>query len=60
MNINGSQPIKINVNEIMREKRELWENANIDKSKDKDDWSDEFISLFILIFFLNNLKKYFS
>jgi hypothetical protein len=37
MNINGSQPIKINVNETMREKRDLWENANIDKSKDKED-----------------------
>ena len=24
MNINGSQPIKINVTETMREKRDLW------------------------------------
>ena len=24
MNVNGSQPIKINVNETMREKRDLW------------------------------------
>jgi hypothetical protein len=37
MNINGSQPIKINVNETMREKRDLWEHSNIDKSKDKED-----------------------
>ena len=37
MNINGSQPIRINVNETMREKRDLWEHSNIDKSKDKED-----------------------
>lgn len=37
MNINGSQPVKINVTETMREKRDLWENANIDKNTDKAD-----------------------
>lgn len=38
MNVNGNQPIKINVTETMREKRDLWENANIDKNTDKADW----------------------
>jgi hypothetical protein len=37
MNVNGNQPIKINVNETMRERRDLWENANQDKSTDKAD-----------------------
>ena len=37
MNVNGNQPIKINVTETMREKRDLWENSNIDKNTDKAD-----------------------
>jgi len=37
LNVNGNQPIKINVNETMRERRDLWENANIDKNTDKAD-----------------------
>lgn len=35
MNVNGNQPIRINVNETMRERRDLWENTNIDKNTDK-------------------------
>lgn len=35
LNVNGNQPIKINVTETMRERRDLWENANIDKNTDK-------------------------
>jgi hypothetical protein len=37
MNINGLQQIKVNVSEVIRERRDLWENANIDKSTDKAD-----------------------
>lgn len=35
MNINGLQQIKVNVSEVIRERRDLWENANIDKNTDK-------------------------
>ena len=35
LNLNGNQPIKINVNEVSRERRDLWEKTNIDKSGDK-------------------------
>ena len=38
LNVNAHQPIKLHVTEAMREKRDLWENANIDKSNDKQDW----------------------
>ncbi len=37
MNINGNQPIKINVTQTMREKRDLWQNANQDRNTDKAD-----------------------
>lgn len=37
LNVNAHQPIKLHVTEAMREKRDLWENANIDKSNDKQD-----------------------
>jgi histone deacetylase 1/2 len=37
IDVNGdNQPIKINVNETMRAKRDLWENANHDKNTDKN------------------------
>lgn len=35
LNVNGNLPVKINVTETMRERRDLWENANIDRSNDK-------------------------
>jgi len=38
ININGQQQVKVNVNEVVREKRDLWENANVDRSTDKADW----------------------
>ncbi len=37
LNINGSQPIKINVTETMRQKRDLWQNANQDRNNDRVD-----------------------
>jgi len=37
ININGQQQVKVNVNEVVREKRDLWENANVDRSTDKAD-----------------------
>ena len=37
LNVNANIPVKVNVSEVMREKRDLWENANIDKSNDKAD-----------------------
>lgn len=37
LNVNGNQPIKINVNEVMTQRRELWEKANIDKNTDRAD-----------------------
>lgn len=37
LNVNANCPIKLHVNEAMREKRDLWENANIDRSNDKAD-----------------------
>ena len=37
ININSTnQPVKINVSEVSRERRDLWEHANIDRSGDKD------------------------
>lgn len=39
LNVNSNQPVKLHVTEAMREKRDLWENANIDRSNDKQDWS---------------------
>lgn len=38
LNVNGNQPIKINVTETMRERRDLWENANMDRNTDRADW----------------------
>ena len=35
MNINGPQQVKINVSEVIRERRDLWENANTDKNTDR-------------------------
>ena len=36
MDINGqSQPVKIHVSEVVRERRDLWENANQDRNTDK-------------------------
>lgn len=37
LNVNANAPVKIHTSEVMREKRDLWENANIDKSNDKAD-----------------------
>lgn len=37
LNVNGNQPIKINVTETMRERRDLWENANMDRNTDRAD-----------------------
>lgn len=37
LNVNSNQPVKVNVSEVAREKRDLWENANIDKNTDKAD-----------------------
>ena len=37
LNINGNQPIKINVTETMRQKRDLWQNANQDRNNDRVD-----------------------
>lgn len=37
INVNANMPVKIHASEIMREKRDLWENANIDRSNDKAD-----------------------
>ena len=35
LNVNQNQPVKINVSEVARERRDLWEQANIDKNTDK-------------------------
>ena len=35
LNVNANMPVKIHASEIVREKRDLWENANIDRSNDK-------------------------
>ena len=35
ININQNPPLKINTNEVGKEKRDLWEHHNIDKNTDK-------------------------
>lgn len=35
LNVNQNQPVKIHVSEVARERRDLWEQANIDKNTDK-------------------------
>jgi hypothetical protein len=35
LNVNGQQQFKVSVDEVIREKRDLWENANIDRNTDK-------------------------
>ncbi len=59
MNINGNQPIKINVNETMRERRDLWESANIDKNTDKPEWLDDEWDDLIYDFTLNNFLLFY-
>lgn len=38
LNVNQNQPLKLNVNEVARERRDLWEQANIDKNTEKMEW----------------------
>ena len=35
LNVNANLPVKIYASDAIREKRDLWENANIDRSNDK-------------------------
>jgi histone deacetylase 1/2 len=35
ISVNGLQQVQVNVSEVIRERRDLWENANIDKNTDK-------------------------
>jgi hypothetical protein len=35
LNVNSSAPLKVNISEVMRERRDGWEQANFDKSTDK-------------------------
>lgn len=35
LNVNSNTPLKVNISEVMRERRDLWEQANYDKNTDK-------------------------
>lgn len=35
LNVNASQHPKVNITEVMRERRDLWEQANYDRNTDK-------------------------